>query len=57
MSVLKFLCLVFKTFLRMNQPGFYVGYIKVNNAGFKGYSSGGKWIILLEVSGFLEFLW
>lgn len=41
----------------MNQPGFYSGYIKVNNAGFKGYSSGGKWIIFLEVSGFLEFLW
>lgn len=43
--------------LQTNQPSFYSGYIKVNNIGLKGYSSEGRWIIFLEVSGFLELLW
>lgn len=42
---------------QINQPDFYSAYIKVNNIGFKGQSSEGRWIIFLEVSGFLEFLW
>lgn len=43
--------------LQMNQPDFYSAYIKVSDIGFKGQSSEGRWIIFLEVSGFIEFLW
>lgn len=41
----------------MNQPDFYSAYIKVSDIGLKGQNSEGRWIIFLEVSGFIEFLW
>lgn len=47
----------FKRQSQMNQPDFYSAYIKVNNTGFQGHSSEGRWMLFLEVSGFWEFLW